>query len=195
MISSQTQERILDSAWTLLVREGRLDVGMGAIAAAAGVSRQTLHLAFGGRTGLLVAMARRADQRSAAAERMRQAARADDDGVASFEAFISAWIEHLPEIYPVGVLLFAARETDAAARTAWEDRMESLRGLFTRILRRAEAAGRLRAGVSVAVASDLAWSMTHLDAWRHLVIERGWASDDFAATQIGILKRELFRRK
>jgi AcrR family transcriptional regulator len=195
VISSQTQERILDSAWTLLVREGRLDVGMGAIAAAAGVSRQTLHLAFGGRTGLLVAMARRADQRSAAAERMRQAARADDDGVASFEAFISAWIEHLPEIYPVGVLLFAARETDAAARTAWEDRMESLRGLFTRILRRAEAAGRLRAGVSVAVASDLAWSMTHLDAWRHLVIERGWASDDFAATQIGILKRELFRRK
>lgn len=195
MISSETQERILDAAWMLLVKEGRLDVGVGAIAAAAGVSRQTLHLAFGGRSGLLVAMARRADQRSEASERMRRAARADDDGVASLEPFIRAWVERLPQIYPVGMLLFAARESDPAARAAWEDRMESMRSLFTLILRRAEAAGRLRPGVSVAVASDLAWSMTHLDAWRHLVIERGWASEDFATTQIAILKRELFRRR
>ena len=194
VISLETQERILDAAWTLLVKEGRLDVGMSAIGAAADVSRQTLHLAFGGRTGLLVAMARRADQRSSAAERMRRAASAEDDGVASFEAYIQAWIEHLPDIYPVGVLLFSARESDAAARAAWEDRMDSLRNGFTRILRRAEAAGRLRQGMSVAVASDLAWSLTHLDAWRHLVMERGWASEDFAATQIAILKRELLRR-
>jgi hypothetical protein len=38
--------------------------------------------------------------------------------------------------------------------------------------------------MSVAVASDLAWSLTHLDAWRHLVIARGWAGEDFASTQI-----------
>jgi len=192
VISSETRERILDAAWTLLVKQGRLDVGMGEIAAAAGVSRQTLHLAFGGRGGLLLEMTRRADKRSPAGQRMRDAVLVEDDGVASFKSYIEAWFEHLPEIYPVAVLLFAASDTDPAARTAWEDRMEILRHGFTRILRRAEAARRLRPNVSVAAASDLAWSMTHLDAWRHLVVERGWAPEDFAAMQLGILRRELF---
>jgi len=192
VISSETRERILDAAWTLLVKQGRLDVGMSEIAAAADVSRQTLHLAFGGRAGLLLEMARRADKRSHAGQRMRDAVLAKDDGVASFKIYVEAWVEHLPEIYPVGALLSAARDTDPAARAAWEDRMEILRSGFARILRRAEAAGRLRANVGAVAAGDLAWSMTHLDVWRHLVVERGWAPEDFAATQLGILTRELF---
>jgi len=55
-ITEETRVAILDAAWELIVERGKLDVGQAEIAAKAGVSRQTIYLAFGGRAGLLVAM-------------------------------------------------------------------------------------------------------------------------------------------
>ncbi|MGE0439529.1 MAG: hypothetical protein AB7L66_03070 [Gemmatimonadales bacterium] len=94
-------------------------------------------------------------------------------------------------IYPVAVLLEAARETDPAARAAWDDRMEGIRAGFTTLLKRARAAGRLKADWSVSQATDLAWSLSHVDAWRHLVVECGWPASRFVSTTIRTIETLL----
>ena len=67
-MSNDTKTRILETAWTL-VNERGIGVGVGEIAAAAGVSRQLVYVHFTSRAGLLVAMARHQDARSGFRER------------------------------------------------------------------------------------------------------------------------------
>ena len=73
-ISEQTRAAILEAAWRLIEREGKVDIGQGAIAAEAGVSRQSIFYAFGNRTGLLTAMARHRDQQSPRLARLLEVA-------------------------------------------------------------------------------------------------------------------------
>ena len=73
-ISDASRIAILDAAWELIAERGRLDVGQSEIAAQAGVSRQTIFLAFGGRAGLLVAMLRNKDEQSHHVARLKEIA-------------------------------------------------------------------------------------------------------------------------
>jgi AcrR family transcriptional regulator len=52
-ISEATRTAVLNATWSLMAEKKRLDVSLSEIAAAAGVSRQTLYFAFGDRAGLL----------------------------------------------------------------------------------------------------------------------------------------------
>ena len=55
-IPEETRVGILDAAWALMAETGRLDVGQAEIAARAGVSRQTVYLAFGSRAAASAGM-------------------------------------------------------------------------------------------------------------------------------------------
>ena len=78
-LSPETSQAILDAAWRLICERGRADVSLGEIAKAAGVTRQSIYIGFGGRAGLLTAMARHADDRSEHARRMREISRGTAD--------------------------------------------------------------------------------------------------------------------
>src|SRR5262245_10549240 len=104
-ITSQTREAVLAAAWRLIVARGRVDVSIADIAAAAGVTRQSIYLGFGNRAGLLVAMARHVDAQSAHTKRMRAIVTGGAGTPEALLGFMRAWLMHLPEIYPVGVLL------------------------------------------------------------------------------------------
>lgn len=180
-LSEATAARILDAAWQLVVDRGRADVGLGEIAKAAGVSRQSIYLAFGNRAGLLVAMARRADAASPHSRRMGALARGRGADARTLVHFVRAWLRHLPEVYPVGTLLLAAAATDADAAAVLQDRLVgSLLGAYRDILERLAAAGQLVPGWTAERAADCCWSLTHIDAWRHLVVERGWQPEAFS---------------
>lgn len=193
-ISDETLAAILSAAWRMIVGTGRLDASMGAIAREAGVTRQSLYLAFGSRAGLLVAMARQADATSRHSLRMAQLAATPDPTRATLLEFTAAWLDHLPEIFPVGRLLLAAAASDADAAAVLRDRLEgSLHGAFLAILRPLHAAGALRAGRTPREAADLAWSLTHLDAWRHLVVEHGWSPEAFRADRLALVEAVILR--
>ena len=104
-MSNDTKTRILETAWTL-VNERGIGVGVGEIAAAAGVSRQLVYVHFTSRAGLLVAMARHQDARSGFRERAL-ATRELPPGQA-LDRLVRAWCEYLPEILPVALGLEAA---------------------------------------------------------------------------------------
>jgi AcrR family transcriptional regulator len=194
-ITQETRERILDAAWNLLIEGGRADVSLAEIGKAAGVSRQSVYLAFGSRAGLLIAMVRRADTISEASQRMRAATTESDEGLPALREFTKAWFERIPQVLPVAMLLAQATPTDSDARAAWSDRMESLRGGFATILWRVKRDGLLKTKLSVGQAADIAWSLTHIDAWRHLVVERNWSPEQFASTRMAMLEWALIDSK
>lgn len=192
-VSDDTRQRLLETAWALMAGEGRLDIGMAELAATAGVTRQTLFHAFGHRAGLLVAMARHRDTTSEPVSRMRTLGRGSGADAATLAAFVTAWCDYLPDIYPVAVQLEAASLTDPAAAAAWQDRMfsQGLRQGLDVILDRMARAGALPAGQDPARVADLLVSLLAPSTWRHLVAERGWTPAEFLQSRLRLLEAAL----
>lgn len=192
-IPEETRFAVLDAAWAMMAEGSRADISMAAIAARAGVSRQTLHLAFGDRTGLLQAMLRRKDRTSPEAARLygfadRRAGTADD-----FLALVDAWLDYLPIVYPVGIRLDAAALDDEGAAAAWDDRMKgALLNGFRITLAALAGKGLLAPGWTVDRAAEFAWSTVHPAAWRLLVVECGWSAAEFRRSRHETIGRLLF---
>jgi AcrR family transcriptional regulator len=170
---SAVRGRILSEAWAM-IEAGRLDeLTMGAVANAAGVSRQTVYVQFGSRAGLLVQMVRERDEVNPRAERVA-AAIASPDPVAALVAFtreLGGWWQ---DIDPIAQALFAAALTDEAARAAWEDRMAHLRAFTDAVVERLTDADVLAPGWDATAASD--WLAAQLNplGWVLLVKDSGW---------------------
>jgi AcrR family transcriptional regulator len=192
VISSETQAAILEAAWELIAREGRTDVGLSEIAAAAGVTRQTIFYAFGNRTGLLLAMVRHRDAQSKRLARMREITLEPRVDCEQMLRVTEAWMNYIPEVYPVASLLDAAAMTDPEARTAIEDRMvgQLLSGFLRRVMTLKEN-GAISADKDPVRLAEQIWETTHIRAWRSLVVERGWSEDEFKSSRLAIIRQLL----
>jgi AcrR family transcriptional regulator len=191
-ITEETRDAILDATWSLIAERGQIDVSQAEIAAAAGVSRQTVYLAFGSRTGLLTAMTRRKDSQSDHAARLGEISRSNAAAPEDLLRYVGIWLDYLPMIYPVGILLDAAALTDPEAASAWDDRMKDalLMGL-KRILRRLAAAGHLARGVDADRSAELVWSLMHPAAWRQLVVGCGWSAEAFRRSRLALIRQAV----
>jgi AcrR family transcriptional regulator len=179
-ISDETRASILEAAWGLMAEERRLDAGMAEIAAAAGVSRQTLFLAFGNRAGLLVAMARHQDSLGEHSQRMRQIAATGTDRPA-LHAFVDVWLDYLPVVYPVAIQFETGSVSDADANAAWQDRIfsQGVRMGLDRILGRIVSGSGQPGELDSSRLADLCLTLLVPSAWRYLVVERGWTAEAF----------------
>lgn len=188
-ITDETQSAILEAAWRLIAKEGRVDVGQAEIATAAGVSRQSIFYAFGNRTGLLTAMVNHHDERSPQLARLLEVATARDPSVETLLSVVEAWLDYLPDVFPVAALLDAAAMTDPDARSAIESRMVGrlLNGLTAR-LKGMAAAGVLPKGRDPVRTAEAIWELIHLPAWRLLVIDRGWSPAEFRASRLHLVR-------
>jgi AcrR family transcriptional regulator len=188
-ISEETRSAILETTWTLIARKGRLDVSPQEIAEISGVSRQTIYLAFGNRAGLLTAMARHKDTQSDHVERLSKISHAAELQREDFEAYVGVWLDYLPLIYPVAILLDAAALTDREAASALDDRMKGalLAGLKS-ILRRLAKSGHVSDAWKPERAAELVWSAIQPSAWRQLVVECGWSPKEFRRSRLEIVR-------
>jgi AcrR family transcriptional regulator len=190
-VSNGTKDRILDAAWSLVRERGPSLVTLAEIAAAAGVSRQLVYFHFANRAGLLVAMARRYDERSGF--RARALATRDLPPVEAFGALLRAWHEYVPEILPLADALEAAAITGEDGADAWHDRMGELREAFHLAVARLAEAGELADGWTVDAAADWAWARSQPSNRRHLVGERGWPPDDYVNSAVASITAEIVR--
>jgi len=192
-ITGETRVAVLDAAWALMTKRGGLNVGMAQIAAAAGVSRQTLFYAFGNRAGLLVAMVRHKDTRGPHLARLIALANGTGADLSTLLAFVDAWLDYLPEVYPVAVQLEADSLADRDAAAAWSDRFfdRGLRRGFELILGRMAAASALEPGKDPARLADLCLGLVVPSTWRILVVECGWSPAAFAASRHALVRAVL----
>jgi AcrR family transcriptional regulator len=154
MLEGAGRQRIVDAGLRLFRERGSEAVTLPEVAAAAGLTRQSIHLYFGGRAGLLAALRAELDRQSPRAAALRQAAGLRP-GQQALAAYVVAWMRYMPE----AIALAEAPETTAPLR---------------RIVERLAAEGRLAAGWTPNEAT--AWITAQLSpaTWRALVIEAGW---------------------
>ncbi|WP_417494616.1 TetR/AcrR family transcriptional regulator [Maricaulis sp.] len=176
----ETRTRILNACWTLLEQGPDTPARMSDIARAAGVSRQAVYLHFPNRTELLIATTRFIDEASDIDERLAKS-RATTGGPARLDAYIEAWGNYIPVIHGVGSALMAMAATDEAARAAWADRMAAMRHGCDAAIQAIARDRRLRPGLAPVRATDLVWTLLSVRNWEHLVIDCGWAQEDYVS--------------
>lgn len=191
-ISEETRNAILEATWALIAKRKRLDVGQAEIAAAAGVSRQTVYLAFGNRAGLLTAMVRHRDTQSDHVARLSEISHGPNVSLDDFQDYLDIWIDYLQLIYPVAILLDAAALTDADAESAWDDRMKGalLAGL-KRIFMHLATSRQLKPEWTIEQASQLTWSLLHPACVRQLMVGCGWSAAEFRRSRMDLIRATL----
>jgi AcrR family transcriptional regulator len=194
-ISEATRTAILNATWSLIAEKGRFDVGQAEIAAAAGVSRQTVYLAFGDRAGLLLAMARNRDTQTDHVRRFSEISNAETAGPDDFVRYLDIWLDYLQQLYPVAILLDAAALTDRDAAAAYNDRMKgALLAGFKRVLHLLAKGGDLVPGCNPDRAAEMIWSLAHPTAWRQLVVELGWSPEEFRRSRLEVIRASVLAK-
>jgi AcrR family transcriptional regulator len=183
--AQRTEQRVVETAQRLLLERGYAGLAMADLAAEAGVSVPLLYKVFGPKPQLVkriydVLLAGDVDPEPVAERPALQALAADPDPrgkLARYAALGRAMAERAGPL--VSALLAAARagEPELRAFAATIDR-ERLAGASALAAHLAEC-GALSPALAVDRARDLIWLHTAPDTYRLLVLERGWALDDY----------------
>lgn len=191
-----TRRRILDAAGRLFVEQGYVATTIEAIASQAGVAVPTVYLAFGTKRALLV-------------ELLDIAAVGDEEPVAVLERPWVDELRHDPD--PQGQLrrwVHGSRHILARVAALWEvarnaagadpDIAAEVRRYKTLTLQAQRyfvtvlaANGGLRDGLDPQRAADILFSLLSHEVYRLLVIEQGWAPEDWEQWAADTLAAQL----
>ncbi|MDX1512012.1 MAG: TetR family transcriptional regulator [Nitriliruptorales bacterium] len=183
-----TRRRILDTARALL-EDGNVDVSMGSIAAAAGVTRQLLYFHFDGRADLLLELSRLIDAEVRTGDLQ---ATIDDasDAASALRAAVKVQAAIKPRIDAITAAMDRLRAIDPDVAAAWDERDEARLERCGRVILRLSAEQCLAPGWRPEDAARLLWSMTSQQAWRELT-RAGLSTDEWCAMTTRALEDTL----
>ena len=178
----QTRDLIADAARQLFLADGYAATTVAAIAAAVGVSVETIYKGFGGKPGLVRAIVEKgltgegpvpAEQRS---DHIRDTEPDPRRILAAWGTFTS---EIAPRVAPILMLARDAAASDPEVALTLEqisaarlDRMAlNARGIFE--------AGHLRPEITPDEAADIMWTYSSPELYELLVLRRGWSADRY----------------
>lgn len=184
-----TRSRIVRAALSL-IEQGQGAISMGAIAKAAGLSRQALYLTFANRADLFIAVLRFADGQCGIVEE-RARIRAATTGREALLAIVDRQARLSPAYKRLADAFEVLRRQDEAAEEAWQDRQRDRLAGCRVVAERLAAEGALRSGLDAEVAADLIWAATASTLWDDLVTVRGWTSAAYGEQLAGLLLRAL----
>ena len=187
--AEQTRQRILDAGLELFAERGYPVTSVAQIAAAAGVSAETIYASVGSKRGIIDALLEQVDEERPI-ERARETVVARGGGPrVVLEVFAETagrfWAAHaqLVEVLRKGV-------GDPEIGGAWTAREASRRNLFAEAVR-AWPAGSLRPGLDPERAADIAWALTAEDNYMRLVERQAWPLEDYIAWTTSLLNDQL----
>ncbi|MDF1735930.1 MAG: TetR/AcrR family transcriptional regulator [Minwuia sp.] len=188
-----TRDRILEATLNLLQAGGGGGVRMSDIASTVGISRQALYLHFPNRADLLVAASRHVDDKNDIEGRLVPS-RTAKTGRERLAAWIGAFGNYIPIIHGVAKALLAMKDTDTAAMTAWNDRMQAVRQGCAAAVDALEADGDLFDGLTSEEATDWLWMLVSVRNWEHLCRECGWSQARYIEVMQQTAARTLIAR-
>jgi AcrR family transcriptional regulator len=184
----QTRVRILDAALQLLEASQGKGVRMTDIARQAGISRQALYLHFGTRAELLIAATHYLDEEKGVEQRLAPS-RTARTGTERLDAYIEAWGRYIPEIHGIARALLAIRDTDEAAATAWDERMQDMREGCEAAIDALNHDKMLSPDYAPEHATDILWTMLSVRNWEQLTIQCGWPQERYIETLKSLARR------
>lgn len=187
-----TRIRILKAALEVIDERGS-ELTLADVADRAGVSRQSVYLHFGDRSGLLTALVEYGDE-TLGLEDLVENAFAAPTGADVLSGMMRLHAEFTPKIDAICRILEPGQYVDEALRAAWRNRMVARLAIYRSIVQRIADEDRLAPGWSVDHAAAMCYVITMPGPWRELTIELGWSPDLYAELlarfiQSGILAR------
>lgn len=177
--AGENRRAVLEAARRLFLERGYAATTVGAIAAAAGVSVETVYKAFRNKPGLVKAVVDIAivgdDEPVPMLERGRvRRMEAETDPRRKLAMYGEHLADSAPRRVPVELLVRAAAASDPGAARVWDqlaaERLAGM-GFFARHL---DKEGHLRPGVSVEEARDVLWTYNSAEVYELLVMRREW---------------------
>ena len=173
-----TRERILSSCLQLLEKGDGRGVRMSDIAKHAGVSRQAVYLHFGNRAELLAQTTFYLD-RIHNTDANLAPSRAAKTGIERLNAFLKAWTDYLPVVWPSLHALAILAEHDEDARKVLDHRMQDLWEGCDAAIAALERDGTLAKEYTRAEASDLLWAFIKSGIWHDLTSKKKWSQPQY----------------
>jgi len=175
--AGETRAAVLAAARELFLKDGYAQTTVAAVAAQARVSVETVYKSFGGKPGLVRAIA---DQALSGSGSVHAEARSDrlQAEEADPRTIIRGWgtlmVEVAPRISPILLLVRAAASTDAEMKTLFDEIAEERLQRMTHNATTLAIGGHLREGLSVDYAAEVIWTYSSPDLYALLVVGRGW---------------------
>lgn len=192
--AEESRERVLSEAWKLFRERGYGATTISAVAAAGGVSAESVYKVFGNKAGLLRALHNKAlegtgsvpaAQRSDLLQAREQDAKKLISGIGALTAEVA------PLVAPVLLLIRQAAATGQADMVALLEETElSRHERMSQVAGTLAQRGMLRSGLPTEEAADLMWAYTSPALFEDLVIKRGWDParfGEFVASALSVL--------
>jgi len=178
--AKRNRSAVLEAAHRLFLERGFGATTMPAVAAAAGLSVQTVYKAFGNKPRLAKAVFDVAvagdDEPVPMLERDSLGrVRDEPDPRTKFQLYGQFLAGVAPRHVPIQLVIREAATSDPEAQAVWTElQAERLKGMsmFAKALR---DEGHLRPGISVGEARDVLWTYNSAEVFELLVIQRGWS--------------------
>ena len=182
--SEETRQRILDAGRELLVERGYRPTTVAAIAGRAGVHVDTVYALVGRKPVLLRELIEQAlsgtDAPVAAEDRAYvKAIGAEPDPARKLAIYARAVREIQARIAPLLLALRDASATAPDAAEVWREIGDRRAANMRKLAQDLEAAGGLRAGLSIDEAADVIWATNSSELYVLLTVERGWPPDRY----------------
>jgi len=176
----RTRAAVLDVARRAFLDEGYAATTVGAIAAGAGVSVETVYKAFGNKAGILKAMfdvALVGDDEPVPLQQREMVARieAEPDGREKLAIYSRAYAQRAARAVPVQRLALDAAASDRGAAGVVEQLAQERLAGMTAFAAHLAASGVLRSGIRARDARDVLWLFTSPEVYERLVVDRGWS--------------------
>ncbi len=187
--AERTRRRILEAARELL-ESGASSASMGEIAHAAGVTRQLLYVRFDSRADLLLELSRMVDAEVRTPQRQSVVDDAPDAGAALREA-VALQGRIKPELAGVADAIDRLRPHDDDAASAWAERESARLDRCRAVIDRLDQDGVLDPVWTSDEAARLLWATTSQRAWRDLVVDGDWSTQQWVECTTRLLERAL----
>jgi AcrR family transcriptional regulator len=177
--SEETRQRILQAARELIVQRGYRAATVAAIARAAGVHVDTVYELVGRKPVVLRELIERAvsgtDGAVSAEERgYVRAIVAESDPVRKLTIYAVAVRRIQERMAPLLLALRDASATEPEAKQVWQEISDRRAANMRKLARDLDAAGGLRAGLSIDEAADVISATNSSELYVLLTVERGW---------------------
>ena len=178
----QTRNRIIETAERMFLRDGYSSTTVQAIAAAAGVSADTIYKSFGGKPGLIRAIRDRALEGAGPIPAER---RSDEIQARELDprTIIRAWgafvAELAPRAAPILLLIRDAVAIDPEVRPLRDELDADRLRRMSDNAHRLRDSGHLRPGISLTQAADILWTYSSHELYELLVLRRGWTPERY----------------
>lgn len=182
--AAATRRDILAAAQSLFERDGYATTTMSAIAAEAGVAPKTVYVAFETKGGVLRALWNlllRGDQDDVPVAQRAWYQEVLDEPDPERKLRLNARNARAVKTRVGGLLgvIRSAAPLDADIEALWSAIQSDFHDNQRLVVERLQDAGALRAGLDVAHAADILWTLNHPDVWLLLVRERGWTPEQW----------------